>query len=199
MNTVLSRVACGCAALALVGLLSGCATEKTARFGEVSKAELAADESTPHFSFTENNGQISTFEDVRGAVSIVAFPEKWSGPTCTQGHRLAELASQIATQSTPVTVISVAPPTENCANVESAFAQCNVKGYAQFLALCDNEARIRDLYGTDANGRFYVMDSEGKVNATGDLNDEVELERAVRAAVRDHEREAARSKHPDAF
>ncbi len=197
MNSILSRIGHGVFVLVLTGFLTGCATERSARFGLISESKLAPGESVPDFSFTESDGRVDTFEAVRGEVTIVAFPDTPSWPECTQCNRLEQLASRLARHNTPVTVVSIVTPPQGCEDLQAAFTRCGIKGYSQLLALCDDKAQLRDLYGPNAAGKFFVIDSNGQISASGRLTEIGELERVVRAAVEPNEEYVMNQDIPD--
>jgi len=49
--------------------------------------------------------------------------------------------------------------------------------------LCDSSVRIHQLYGPNAVGRFFVIDSDGSIRAKGAFDDMVAIERMVRIVV----------------
>lgn len=197
MNSILHRIGHGVFVMVLTGFLAGCTTERSARFGLINEGKLAPGESVPGFSFTESDGRVNTFEAVRGEVTIVAFPDTPSWPECTQCNKLEQLASRLARHNTPVTVVSIVTPPQGCEDLQAAFARCDIKGYSQLLALCDDKAQLRDLYGPDAAGKFFVIDSDGQISDSGRLTETGELERAVRAAVEPHEEYVMHREIPD--
>lgn len=197
MNSTVQKFGHGIFVLVLAGLLTGCATEQTARFGLVSESKITSGTSVPDFSFTEKDGQVHTFESVRGDVTIVAFPDTPSWPECTQCNRLEQLASRLARHHTRVTVVSIVTPPQKCEDLQAAFTGCEIKGYSQLLALCDDKAQLRDLYGPDAAGKFFVLDSNGRISASGRLTELGRLERIVRVAVGSNEEYVMNEDVPD--
>ena len=187
MNCSISNKCCGVVVLMVTGLMAGCATERSARFGIVSEGDLKPGESVPDFSFIGDGGEVDTFGHVRGVVTIVAFPDDPAWPDCERCREIVQLASRLTRLDTPVTVVSIATPAKGCENATAAFHRCDIKGHAQLVSLCDHRARVREMYGPDALGKFYVIDSYGQIAATGRLSEMKNLEQAVRAVVEPHQ------------
>jgi len=196
MKRTLRRGSYGVFMLVFAGILTGCATERSARFGMinenerpqlVSENEMPRGGSTLDFTFTDSSGQKRTFSEARGVVTAVVFPESSSWPECTRCQKLEELASRVARSRTPVTVMSIVTPPQQCADVRAEFAECGVKGYSQLLALCDDQTRIHELFGADVTGKFFVVDSYSDIVASGRLTEMDKLEQAIRKAVEPHE------------
>ena len=60
---------------------------------------------------------------------------------------------------------------------------------AQLVALCDHHGCVRDLFGGDALGKFFVVDGDGRIVGRGPLADREALEECARKAAQHHEDE----------
>jgi hypothetical protein len=60
---------------------------------------------------------------------------------------------------------------------------CQIKS-DHLVAICDQHGRIQNLYGTQAGGKFYVVDNNGRITGVGDFNDMDALNAQVRNTVR---------------
>jgi len=173
------------------GLFAGCSHSRPAQVGMIPNREADSQyvnvgDCAPEFSYLNQGGQVKQLSDLRGQVILLLFPENPDWPDCERCHLFEQLASQLSCAYASVTVVSIATPDKPCAGARSAMRQCEVKGSAQLVALCDQSGRIRGLYGPGASGQCVLIDSDGTIRTRVRLDDINEIERMVRIVVSNH-------------
>ena len=180
----------GLSASVVALLASGCATTYKVRTGSVHGGDLKQGYPCPDFTFLDEDGRADTFSHVRGAVTLVVFPDDPEWPDCTRCQGVVDLAADVQRLDTPVVVVSVRSPgaAEHCS--AAALHRCLIEGRAQLVALCDHQGRVRDLFGPNATGKFFVVGPNGWLAARGTLTEGLHvLQAPLRKAVSDHQRE----------
>ena len=171
-------------------LVSGCATTYKVRTGSVHGGDLKPGYPCPDFTFLDQGGRADTFSHVRGAVTLVMFPEDPEWPNCARCKEVVDLAAEVQRLDTPVVVVSVRSSGQSQQCPAAALHRCPIEGRAQLVALCDHQGRVRDLFGPNAAGKFFVVGPDGWIAARGTLTEDLHaLEAPLREAVRDHQRE----------
>lgn len=174
--------------LAGAGLIAGCAMDRSARTGSILTAALKPGQTVPDFSFAGENGKVETFGSVRGVVTLVVFPTSPEWPECNRCQEIAQLAGKVATGTTPVTVVSVVTAGKGEKAI-AALHGCRIKSFSQLIAVYDGDRRVQSLYGAQAPGKYFVIDSSGSAAAVGQLEDDVSMESALKSAVAAHEKQ----------
>ncbi len=175
---------------ALMLLISGCATTYKLRTGSVHGGDLKPGYPCPDFTFLDEDGRADTFSHVRGVVTLVVFPDDPQWPNCARCKEVVDLAAEVQRLDTPVVVVSVRSPVEAERCSAAALHLCPIEGRAQLVALCDHQGRVRDLFGPNATGKFFVVGPNGWIAACGQLSEDLHaLEVQLRKAVREHQRE----------
>ena len=188
MNTHQSGFLLGTAALML--LMSGCATTHKVRTGLVYGGDLKPGYPCPDFTFIDENGRADTFSHIRGAVTLVVFPDDPEWPNCKRCREFVDLAAKLQRLDTPVVVVSIRSPGQPGRCPAAALHRCHVEGLVQLVALCDHQGRVRDLFGPNAIGQFFVVGPAGRIAGRGPLAEDLyALEASVRKAVLEHEHE----------
>ena len=198
MKTHESLLLLGIGASVVTLLVSGCATTYKIRTGSVHGGDLKPGYPCPDFTFIDQDGRADTLSHVRGAVTLVIFPEDPEWPDCERCKRIINLAAEVQRLDTPVVVVSVRSVgrPEHCPAV--ALHRCSIEGRAQLVALCDHQRRVRDLFGPNAIGKFFVVGPDGWIAARGTLAEDLHpVEAALRKAVREHQREVDSLSIPD--
>lgn len=169
------------------GLSAGCSNEHVARTGTILAGDLRVGDYAPDFSFVGQDGEVRTFGSIRGVVTLVVFPTMPDWPDCQRCSAIAALAGQHTKENTPVVAVSIATPGSG----EKALAklhQCKVKGPSPLIALHDRQGRVRAMFGSKAAGRFYTVDSNGRISAIGSLDDLNAMKAALQSSVDEHEK-----------
>ncbi len=188
MNTYKPTITLSMTLLALVPLMSGCIGAPKVRTGAVYTGDPKPGHPCMEFTFIDQTGKADTFSRVRGIVTLVVFPGGPKWPDCERCKEIVALASKVQRPDTPVVVMSIRCPDKPKRCSAAALHQCNVVGVVQLIALCDHQGRVRDLYGPNAVGRFFVVGSEGRIAGSGSVTDMQALETCAKKAVREHER-----------
>ena len=127
---------------------------------------------------------------MRGAVTLVVFPDDPKWPDCERCKEVVALAAEVQRLDTPVAVVSVRNPGEGEACSAAALHRCPMDERAQLVALCDHQGRVRDLFGPSAVGKFFVVGSNGRISASGTFMEDLRaLKAALRKAVQEHQSE----------
>jgi len=188
MNIYKSQFLMGTVTLML--LISGCATTYKVRTGSVHGGDLKPGYPCPDFTFLDQDGRVDTFSHVRGVVTLVVFPDDPEWPNCARCKEVIALAAEVQRLDTPVVVVSVRSPVEAERCSAAALHRCPIEGRAQLVALCDHQGRVRDLFGPNATGKFFVVGPNGRIAARGTMTQDLHvLEAQLRKAVREHQRE----------
>jgi peroxiredoxin len=188
----------GMGASVVVLLASGCATTYKVRTGSVHGGDLKPGSACPDFTFLDQDGRADTFSHVRGVVTLVVFPDDPEWPNCTRCKEVVDLAVGVQRLDTPVVVVSVRTPNEAEGCSPAALHRCPIDERAQLVALCDHQGRVRDLFGPNAVGKFFVVGPDGWIAARGTLTEDLHaLEAPLREAVRNHQREVEFLSMPD--
>lgn len=171
-------------------LVSGCATTYKVRTGSVHGGDLKPGYPCPDFTFLDQDGRADTFSHVRGAVTLVVFPDDPKWPDCGRCKEVINLAAEVQRLDTPVVVVSVRSPGEAERCSAAALHRCAIEERAQLVALCDHQGRVRDLFGPNAAGKFFVVGPNGRIAARGTFTEDLHsLETPLREAVQEHQRE----------
>ena len=190
MKTHESMRLLGISASVVALLVSGCATTYKVRTGSVHGGDLKPGYPCPDFTFLDQDGRADTFSHVRGAVTLVVFPDDPEWPDCDRCKEVVDLAAEVQRLDTPVVVVSVRSSGQSKQCPAAALHRCSIEGRAQLVALCDHQGRVRDLFGPNAIGKFFVVGPNGRIAAQGTLTEDLHvLETTLREAVREHERE----------
>ena len=190
MKTHESMRLLGISASVVALLVSGCAATYKVRTGSVHGGDLKPGYPCPDFTFIDQDGRADTFSHVRGAVTLVVFPDDPEWPDCDRCKEVVDLAAEVQRLDTPVVVVSVRSSGQSKQCPAAALHRCPIEGRAQLVALCDHQGRVRDLFGPNATGKFFVVGPNGRIAARGTLTEDLNaLETSVREAVREHERE----------
>ena len=198
MNTHESKWLLGVSATVVALLATGCATTYKVRTGSVYGQDLKRGYPCPDFTFLDQDGHADTFSHVRGAVTLVVFPDDPEWPDCGRCCEVVDLAAEVQRPDTPVAVVSVRSPGEGEACSAAGLHRCPMEERAQLVALCDHRGRVRDLFGPTAIGRFFVVGSNGRIAASGTFTKDLHtVEAALREAVREHQREVEFLSMPD--
>ena len=196
MNTHKSGFLLGTVALML--LISGCATTHKVRTGLVYGGDRKPGYPCPDFTFIGENGRADTFSHIRGAVTLVVFPDGPEWPNCNRCRELVDLAAKVQRRDTPVVVVSIRSPGQPGRCSAAALHQCHIEGQVQLVALCDHQGRVGDLFCPNAIGKFFVVGPTGRIAACGPLAEDLHaLEASVREAVLEHEREIVFLRMPE--
>ncbi len=182
----------GLATVSLIAavLLSGCvSSDGPARTGmslaDYGPYDLKPGDLAPDFVFVGDDQHLCRFSAVRGRVTLVLFPTDPAWPECARCRQVAELAASLSRADTKVVAVSVAQPARSAAEALPAFQACRIKS-DHLVAICDQHARIKGLYGPQANGRFFVVDHHGRVTSVGLFSDldalRAQARRTVQAA-----------------
>ncbi len=174
-----------------VGLLSGCVSDRPAWVGIIPRGDIKSGyikpgDPAPEFSYRTEDEKVRRLSDLRGDVVLVVFPDDPEWPDCQRCRQFEQLASQLSCAYASVTVVSLATPDKCCEDATRAVRECKVRGRAQLVALCDPSGRIRELYGPNAVGRFFVIDYDGSIRAKGAFDDMAAIERTARIVVSEH-------------
>ena len=190
MKTHESMRLLGISASVVALLVSGCATMYKVRTGSVYAGDLKPGYPCPDFTFLDQDGRADTFSHVRGAVTLVMFPEDPEWPNCARCKEVVDLAAEIQRLDTPVVVVSVRSFGQSKRCSATALHRCPIEGRAQLVALCDHQGRVRNLFGPNAAGKFFVVGPNGRIAARGTLTEDLHLLQApLRKAIREHQRE----------
>ncbi len=188
MNIHKSEFLVGTAVLTL--LISGCATTYKVRTGSVQGGDLKLGYACPDFTFIDQNGRADTFAHVRGIVTLVVFPEDPEWPDCARCKDVVDLAAEVQRLDTPVVVVSVRSSGESDECPAAALHRCPIEARVQLVALCDHQGRVRELFGPNAAGKFFVVGPNGRIAERGTLMEDLHLlEATLREVVSEHERE----------
>jgi len=143
----------------------------------------------PDFTFMDENGKADTFSHIRRGVPLVVFPDDPKWPNCSQCRALVDMAAKVQEPDTPVTVVSIQNPETSSQCEAATLHSCAIQGPAQLVVLCDHHSSVKDLFGSDALDKFFVVANDGRIVGHGSLANLDVLEWAVRMAVWDHEQE----------
>ncbi|MBU0705564.1 MAG: peroxiredoxin family protein [Chloroflexi bacterium] len=169
-----------------VPFLSGCASSggqvRTGMSLADSGYDLKPGDEAPEFVFRADNQQLCPFSTIRGHVTLVLFPTNPDWPDCAMCRQVADLAQSESVMGVNVVAISVAQPARSAAQALPAFQACQVQS-DHLIAICDQHAQIRRLYGPRADGRFFVVDNDGHISEVGAIADLKGLRTHARAAV----------------
>jgi len=178
--------------------VSGCATTYKVRTGSVHGGDLKPGSPCPDFTFLDQDGRADTLSHVRGAVTLVVFPEDPEWPNCARCKQVVALAAEVQRRDTPVVVVSVRSPSEGQSCSAAALHRCPMEERAQLVALCDHRGRVRDLFGPNAIGKFFVIGPDARIAASGTFAGDLHiLETALRRAVQEHQSEVDSLNMPD--
>lgn len=144
--------------------------------------ELQVGEPGRDFLFRDANDCLARFTAVRGRVTVLLFPADPNWPDCADTQRLADMAQRASTSYVGVVVVSVGRPPAPCAEALRTVAAC-VVWPETIVLICDPFGRIDKLYGSDAVGRYYVVNNFLKIVAGGELSDFDSLRADTRRAV----------------
>ncbi len=190
MKTHESMRLLGISASGVALLVSGCATTYKVRTGSVYGGDLKPGYPCPDFTFLDQDGRADMFSHVRGAVTLVVFPDDPEWPDCDRCKKVVDLAAKVQRLDTPVVVVSIRSFGKSKQCPAAALHRCLIEGRTQLVALCDHQGRVRDLFGPNATGKFFVVGPNGRIAACGPLTEDLHaLEASVRETVRKHERE----------
>ena len=170
-------------------LAPGCMTEYKARTGYISEGERKLGHPRPDFTFIDENGKTDTFSHTRRSVTLVVFPNDPKWPNCNRCRVLVDMAAKAQEPDTPVTVVSIQNTERPSQRVADTLHSCAIKGPVQLVALCDHHSSVKDLFGSDAVDKYFVVGNDGRIVDHGSLADLDALKWAVRLAVWDHEQE----------
>lgn len=173
--------------LVSVLLLSGCASSgEQVRTGmslaDFGPYDLKPGDAAPEFVFVGDHQQLCRFSTVRGRVTLVLFPTNPAWPDCALCRQVAELARSVSASGTKVVAVSVAQPARSAAEALPTFQGCQIQS-DHLVAICDQHAHIKRLYGPKADGRFFVVDNHGRISGVGSIADLDALRAHARKAV----------------
>ena|GEM_PF-3021934 len=189
MNTRKSKSVLGVAVTTLALFIGGCLGVHRLTTGSVVTGDRRPGDLCPKFSFIDEEGSPDTFAHVRGAVTLVVFPDDPRWPNCDKCKELVDLAARLERPRTSVVVVSVRSPKDQEQCSAAALHRYDVDWPVQLVALCDHHGCVRDLFGGDALGKFFVVDGDGRIVGRGPLADREALEERARKAAQHHEDE----------
>ena len=134
------------------------------------QGELAVGDSWRDFAFTLADERVSRLSAQRGRVTVLAFPDDPDWPNCEQTRALADLANDARNWAVNIVVVSVGQPDAACAEALEAGRTCGIQA-PHVLLVCDPHGNVRNLYGSEAAGRYYLLSNFLEVKAIGDLHD----------------------------
>ncbi len=181
-------------------LLAGCVESRPAKVGTVEQAFLVGDQQVIEtgardFSFSDQEGKTHRFSEVRGDVTLVAFPQVADWPACIQCQQLLEYAERLSGATTEVGVVCIHVPEEASAQVEAA-QQCRIAGRVPFVMLSDKQDVLKGLFGPNAVGKYFILDYRGRTKAEGPLDDMANLKYQLGQAAYAHQAYVNRLRGP---
>jgi len=173
-------------------ILNGCVNPREAQVGIVEDlippdVNQSVKNVAPDFIFRSETGQRAKFSESRGDITILVFPSSEDWPHCRQCARLQKLAHQLRRVHSDVTVVSIFVPKNTCQPQCNQLRNCEIKGYADLIILCDARGNVCDLYGPHVKGKFFIIDADHHQVGTGNLTDHNAIENYVHQAVHEHE------------
>ena len=152
--------------LAVPALLTGCASTRPAETGVALDGygpyNLKMGDPGPDFAYVSDQQQLVPFHRVRGRVTVVVFPNDADWPSAERAASFAQLADEYKGTARTLAIVSVGKMSSPCTETTAVAQSLSVKP-GNFLLLCDPNGKIRDLYGPDAAGKIYVIDSENRI------------------------------------
>ena len=192
MLSISQLVARGAVLVGVTVILNGCVAPRQAQMGIVENADVRETSTNihgiaPDFIYRSETGERVKFSESRGDVTILVFPPNEGWPDCGRCCQLQELSYRLKGVYSDVTVVSIFSPEDSCEHPLDQLRNCEIQGYADLITLCDPDGYVRDLYGPQAKGRFFIIDARGRQAGTGELADLNSIEHCVRQAVYQHE------------
>ena len=125
-----------CISASVVALLvSGCATTYKVRTGSVHGGDLKPGYPCPDFTFIDQDGRADTFSHVRGAVTLVVFPDDPRWPSCDKCKDLVDLAARLGRPRTSVVVVGARSPEDQEQCPAATLHRYHIDWPAQLVAL----------------------------------------------------------------
>lgn len=174
------------AGLIAAAALTGCQSSEGMRTGmslaDAGHAQVEVGDRTPDFAFVADDESLTRFHEIRGRVTVLAFPDDPEWPNCASCRQLANIAAEKSQVRINVMAVSVAGPHKPCHEALPSVERCEVDA-DHLVAICDRRGEIRHIYGADVDGKYFVINNHGKVVAAGKLGDWEQLAEDVKCAV----------------
>jgi hypothetical protein len=180
----------GCLLAAGIATLIGCASSQPVRLSTAPDAadrdvtELRPGDPAPNFTFVDSDGRLRRLSQVQGRVTAVMFPDnpdRWPDPDVYKA--VAELAKMNSPSNVPVVIVNVGSPRQDTEMAADVLDSNPIRS-GQLVMVADPHGSIRDQFGSNATGKFFVIDNRGHIARTGEFHGADSLREPVRETVR---------------
>ncbi len=141
---------------------SGGATPAGGKVPELFNVEKRPSPQAPNFSWKDNTGAITTFDQFRGKVTLVNFWATWCGPCKRELPDLVALSNELASQNVKIIGVSV-DQAPNVTDLVASFVSEHGITYQNVIANSDME----DAFGNPrAIPTSFLVDAGGNIVQT---------------------------------
>jgi hypothetical protein len=120
----------------------------------------------PGFYFVGSDGHLHSFYEVCGDVALVLFATDPDWPDCELCREMAAHAERLSSDQLRVMVVTLSQGEGSPATELANLRACGVPS-DHLVAITDHHRTIRDTWGPDAGGRFFVVNPVGRIEWTG--------------------------------
>jgi hypothetical protein len=130
----------------------------------------------PGFVFVTEGHRLRSLAEVRGDVTLVVFSDDPAWPGCQFCRAVAMLAESMSDDAVDVRVVTLARPERDADDALAALRACAIPS-DRLVAITDRADTIRESWGVDAGGRWFIVNHWGRIEATGPVSDLATAER----------------------
>jgi hypothetical protein len=138
----------------------------------------------PGFVFVADENRLRSFAEACGDVTLVLFSDDPEWPDCEFCRRMAMLADGLSDETVEVKVVNLARPECDPAAALAELRGCGIPS-DRLVAITDRAGTIREAWGPGADGRWFVVNRWGRIDATGSVLDLTAAERGLRESVQE--------------
>ncbi len=166
-------------------ILTGCSTNQQSLTGI---HQGFANSQRVNFNYQSADGSPKNFNHERADVTLVLFPENEDSSRC---QSIVEMAKNTQKRHSHISIFAIkGNDSGSDAVTASPLTYANERGVSSVI-LTDADEQVSKQFGNNPEGRYFVIDRDGRLRYSGDINDVDTLKKQTRWIVREMEKEAA--------